>query len=46
MMAEKEWKAGKDKFNTLYPNTRWQDCLNHAEAIGLGTQNYELITIK
>ncbi len=46
MMAEREWKAGKDKFNSLYPNTRWQDCLNHAEAIGLGTQNYELITIK
>lgn len=46
LMAEKEWKIGEDKFNTLYPNTRWQDCLQHAEAIGLGKQAYELITIK
>jgi uncharacterized Fe-S center protein len=46
LMAEKEWRSGDDKFNTLSPNTRWQDCLKHAEEIGLGTQNYELITIK
>ena len=45
-MAEKEWKKGEDKFNVLSPHTRWQDCVKHAEAIGLGTQNYKLITIK
>jgi len=46
LMAEKEWKIGEDKFNTLFPDTRWQDCLKHAEAIGLGKQAYELIIIK
>lgn len=31
-----------DKFGHIYPNSRWQDCLDHAETIGLGTQQYDL----
>ena len=35
-----------DIFNTVSDNTNWADCLDHAEKIGLGTQEYELIKIK
>lgn len=36
---------GKDKFHMIHPNTDWQAGLRHAEKIGIGTQNYELITV-
>jgi uncharacterized Fe-S center protein len=36
---------GKDKFKLAHPDTFWQAGLEHAERIGLGTTNYELITI-
>ncbi len=39
-------KPGDDKFAALFPNTRWQACLEHAEEIGLGTQTYQLVTVK
>ncbi len=42
----KNWQPGGDLFNQLYPETRWQDCLKHAEEIGVGSQEYQLITIK
>ena len=32
-----------DHFTNLNPNTNWKDCLNHAEKIGLGSLDYELI---
>ena len=35
-----------DHFGNSMPDTHWQDCLEHAEKIGLGTQKYELITVK
>lgn len=44
-IVEKNWKCGDDKFNTLHPDTNWQAGLDHAEKIGLGTQNYKLITV-
>jgi uncharacterized Fe-S center protein len=31
-----------DKFRMIHPNTDWQSGLEYAEAIGLGTQQYEL----
>ncbi len=34
-----------DHFAAIHPNTHWQDCLQHAEKIGLGTQKYELVTV-
>jgi uncharacterized protein len=46
LLSEKNWKMGEDKFNILFPNTRWQDCVQHAEKIGLGHCDFELITIK
>lgn len=38
-----EYVDNADKFGHIHPNSRWQDCLDHAVAIGLGTQQYELV---
>lgn len=35
-----------DHFKMTHPDTEWQVCLSHAEKIGLGTEAYELITLK
>ena len=34
-----------DHFIHMHPTTDWKVCLNHAEKIGIGTKNYELIKI-
>lgn len=34
-----------DHLCAIHPDTDWQVCLEHAEKIGLGTREYELITI-
>ncbi|MBI5399863.1 DUF362 domain-containing protein [Candidatus Saganbacteria bacterium] len=36
---------GADKFRALWPNVDWQIQLKHAEKIGLGGREYELITL-
>ncbi len=36
----------EDHFHNSYPDTHWQMQLSHGEKIGLGTREYELITIK
>ena len=36
---------GEDKFSYVHPNTDWQVGLKHAEKIGIGSMNYELIKI-
>ena len=35
-----------DPFANTAPETHWQDMLSHGEKIGLGTRDYELITLK
>jgi uncharacterized Fe-S center protein len=40
-----EHLVGKDKFRLAHPDTHWQAGLEHGEKIGLGTRQYELITI-
>ncbi|MBC8618684.1 DUF362 domain-containing protein [Parabacteroides faecis] len=40
-----ELLEGEDKFHLIHPDTNWQAGLEHAEKIGLGTQEYELITV-
>jgi uncharacterized Fe-S center protein len=40
-----EHLEGQDKFHLVHPNTNWQAGLEHAEKIGLGVRNYELITV-
>lgn len=40
-----EHLEGADKFHIIHPDTNWQSGLEHAEKIGIGTQEYELITV-
>ena len=37
--------CGADKFHLGHPDTCWQEALEHGEAIGLGSQSYELVRI-
>ncbi|MBX6422552.1 DUF362 domain-containing protein [Thermosulfurimonas sp. F29] len=37
---------GEDKFRALYPGLNWEITLEHAERIGLGTREYELIRLE
>jgi len=37
---------GEDKFKLTHPDTFWQAGLEHAEKIGLGNTNYELIKVE
>lgn len=36
---------GHDNFHMTHPDTEWKSCIEHAIKIGLGTDEYELITI-
>lgn len=40
-----EHLEGCDKFRLIHPDTNWKAGLEHAEKIGIGTRNYELITV-
>ena len=48
-LAENLAKPGfvdhKDHFTNSRPESEWQSCLEHAEKIGLGTRDYELIEV-
>ena len=35
----------QDKFKLIHPDANWQAGLEHAEKIGIGTRNYELISV-
>jgi uncharacterized Fe-S center protein len=39
-------EKGTDHFTGIFPDTYWRIQLSHAEKIGLGTTQYELITVK
>ena len=45
-LDETNYTAGEDKFRAIHPDTDWRPGLLHAEAINLGSQEYELITVK
>jgi uncharacterized Fe-S center protein len=36
----------KDHFTNTTPESEWRSCLEHAEKIGLGTRDYEIIVVK
>jgi len=40
-----EHLEGKDKFCLVHPDTEWKKGLEYAEKIGLGNQEYELISV-
>ncbi len=39
-------QQSQDHFCANHPETDWRVCLDHAQALGIGTKEYELITIK
>lgn len=43
--AEHDHSDG-DHFHITHPNTDWKVCVDHAEKIGLGIREYELIEVK
>ncbi len=45
LLAEHD-HTGHDHFGTVSPETNWKSGVEHAEKLGIGTQAYELITIK
>ncbi len=45
-MASKHFHDHGDVFKNSNHNTSWRECLEHAEKIGIGTREYELITMK
>ncbi|MEG0320900.1 MAG: DUF362 domain-containing protein, partial [Oscillospiraceae bacterium] len=45
-MHEKDFCDHHDHFVNTTPNTEWESCLDHAEKIGVGARNYELIIVK
>lgn len=45
-MAKGDFVDHHDPFTNSRPESEWRTCLAHAEKIGLGTRDYELITVK
>ncbi len=45
-MAKAGFVDRHDHFVNSTPESEWRTCLEHAEKIGLGTREYELITVK
>jgi uncharacterized Fe-S center protein len=45
-MAEPGFINRHDHFTNSSPESEWRTCLEHAEKIGLGTRDYELIAVK
>ncbi len=43
---EEGFEDHHDHFVNTTPESEWESCLAHAEKIGLGTREYELITVK
>jgi uncharacterized Fe-S center protein len=45
ILSERD-RTHQDHFTDIHPATDWKFQISHAEKIGLGTGNYELITVK
>lgn len=45
-MAKCDFHDHHDHFKNSTPESEWKSCLEHAELIGLGTREYELVTMK
>ena len=45
-MAKHDFHDHHDHFKNSRPESEWRSCLEHAEKIGLGTREYELIEMK
>ncbi|APM38944.1 DUF362 domain-containing protein [Clostridium kluyveri] len=45
-IAKSDFVDHHDHFTNSTPESEWRTCLDHAEKIGIGTREYELIVIK
>ena len=45
-LNKEHWNCHHDHFKDNNPNIEWKATLEHAEKIGLGSKEYELITVK
>ena len=45
-LAKPDWHHHHDHFLDNNPNVHWRETLEHAEKIGLGTREYELVKLK
>ena len=45
VLFDGECVCDKDHFKAAHPDTNWQSCLEHAEKLGLGVRQYELVKI-
>ena len=45
-MSKPDFVDHHDHFINSTPESEWRSCLEHAERIGLGTRNYELVVVK
>jgi uncharacterized Fe-S center protein len=45
-LAQPGFRDLNDHFCNSTPESEWKTCLEHAEKIGLGTREYELIVVK
>ena len=45
-MAEPGFEDRHDHFLNCTPDVEWRSCLEHAEEIGIGTRDYELVVLK
>lgn len=45
-MGKKDFVDHHDHFTNSSPESEWRTCLDHAEKIGLGVREYELIVVK
>ncbi|MBZ9689109.1 DUF362 domain-containing protein [Clostridium estertheticum] len=45
-LSDKHYHEGQDKFSHIHPDTNWKVGLDHAKAIGVGTDEYELVIVK
>ncbi len=46
VLEEGDFHEGEDKFTHVHTDTDWKIGLKYAEKLGLGTENYQLVTIK
>jgi len=45
-LAQPDWHHYHDHFMDSNPNVHWKETLEHAEKIGIGTREYELVRVK
>jgi uncharacterized Fe-S center protein len=45
-MSKNDFKDHHDHFTNSTPESEWRTCLAHAEKIGIGSREYELIVLK